>query len=177
MGSHWKEGVCRYHRSMRIRSFLPALPLLLAAASLPAATPAAVKPAAAAPAPAETGQCLSVEDGWIRLPPAPRPMLAGFGRIASRCASGQVVTAVRSPRFADVSLHETTLVDGVSRMRAIERLPVAAGGAAVLQPGGLHLMLMQPDAVLAEGERVPLVLVLADGSEVPATLTVRKAAP
>jgi periplasmic copper chaperone A len=162
---------------MRIRSFLPALPLLLAAASLPAATPAAVKTAAASTAPAETGQCLAVEDGWIRLPPAPRPMLAGFGRIANRCASGQVVIAVQSPRFADVSLHETTLVDGVSRMRGIERLPIAAGGQALLQPGGLHLMLMQPDAALAEGERVPLLLLLADGREVAATFTVRKAAP
>ena len=47
----------------------------------------------------------------------------------------------------------------------------------MLRPGGLHLMLMQPAAVLVEGERVPLVLVLDDGSEVQAVLTVRKAAP
>ena len=87
------------------------------------------------------------------------------------------LVAVRSPRFGEVSLHETRMVDGVSRMRGIERLPVAAGGEALMQPGGLHLMLMQPDATLVEGERVPLVLVLADGSEVPATLAVRKAAP
>ena len=84
---------------------------------------------------------------------------------------------MRSPRFGEVSLHETRMVDGVSRMRGIERLPVAAGGEALMQPGGLHLMLMQPDATLVEGERVPLVLVLADGSELPATLAVRKAAP
>ena len=35
-----------------------------------------------------------VEDGWIRLPPTPRPMLAGFGRIANRCKEGQAVVAV-----------------------------------------------------------------------------------
>jgi len=152
---------------MRIHPILLALPLLLAADMAPAA----------APAPAAKAACLSMEGGWIRMPPAPRPMLAGFGRIANRCKDAQELVAVRSPRFGEVSLHETNMVDGVSRMREIERLPIAAGGQAVLQPGGLHLMLMQPDAALAEGERVPLMLVLADGHEIPATLTVSKAAP
>lgn len=149
---------------MRIRSILAAILVLVP--TLAAATPAAADAA-----------CVTVEDGWIRMPPAPRPMLAGFGRISNRCATAQAVAAARSPRFGDVSLHETRMVDGISRMREVERLPVAAGGEAVLQPGGLHLMLMQPAATLAEGERVPLVLVLADGREVPATLTVRRAAP
>ena len=130
-----------------------------------------------APGPAPTRDCVGMVDGWIRMPPAPRPMLAGFGRIANRCAGEQAVVAVRSPRFGDVSLHETRVVDGVSRMRAVDRLPLPAGGAAVLQPGGLHLMLMQPTAPLAEGEAVPLVMVLADGREVGATVVVRKAAP
>lgn len=152
---------------MRIRLPLSVVPLmLLAMQAASAATPVPATPA-----------CLSLEDGWIRMPPAPRPMLAGFGRIENGCATEQALVAVRSPRFGEVSLHETRLVDGVSRMREIERLPLAAGAGAVLQPGGLHLMLMQPDAALAEGERVPLVLVLEGGREIPATLTVRKAAP
>lgn len=161
---------------MRTRSLFRAVPwLVLLAMSAPVAAQVADRPqdraAAAAPA------CLVLEEGWIRMPPAPRPMLAGFGRIINRCADARELVAVRSPRFGEVSLHETRMVDGVSRMRGIERLPVAAGGEALMQPGGLHLMLMQPDATLVEGERVPLVLVLADGSEVPATLAVRKAAP
>jgi copper(I)-binding protein len=153
----------------------PILPILLLLAAASVAAVAAV--AAPASAPADKAGCLVLREGWIRLPPAPRPMLAGFGRIANGCGEEQVVAAVRSPRFGDVSLHETQLVDGVSRMRELERLPVAAGGEAVLRPGGMHLMLMQPDAVLAEGERVPLVLVLEDGREVPVELQVRKAAP
>ena len=159
---------------MRIRSIFLSLPLLVAAATATAtatATTAVVPPAAAA------GDCLALEDGWIRLQPVPRPMLAGFGRIANACGAPQVVVAVRSPRFGEVSLHETTVVDGVSRMRELERLAVAPGNAAVLQPGGLHLMLMRPDAALAEGERIPLVLVLEDGREVPAGLVARRAAP
>ena len=150
---------------MRIRSILLAL-LLLAPSAW--AAPAASTPKAG---------CLSIEDGWIRLPPAPRPMLAGFGRIANHCGQPHVVVSARSPRFGEVSLHQTRVVDGVSRMRELERLPITAGGQALLQPGGLHLMLMQPDSTLVEGERVPLVLVLDDGRELQAQLVVSTAAP
>lgn len=149
----------------------------LAASLLFAFGVACIAPACAAQPPRPAPACLAMEDGWIRLPPAPLPMLAGFGRIANRCKGGQEVVAVRSARFGDVSLHETRVVDGVSRMRELERLPIAAGTEAVLQPGGLHLMLMQPDATLVEGERVPLVLVLDDGRELAATLVVARSPP
>lgn len=145
--------------------------LLATAIALMAVTAGAVD----GPLPRST--CVVVEDGWIRMPPVPRPMLAGFGRIANRCKGEQVVVAAHSPRFGEVSLHETRVVDGVSRMREIDRLPLAPGAQAVLQPGGLHLMLMQPDAALAEGERVPLVLVLEDGHEADAVLVVSRSAP
>ena len=97
---------------------MPVRPIAIALLLLAAAA------AYAGPPPA----CLQMEEGWIRLPPAPRPMLAGFGRIANRCGDTQVVVAVRSPRFGEVSLHETRLVDGVSRMRELEKgLEIPAG--------------------------------------------------
>ena len=101
-------------------------------------------------------------------------MLAGFGRIANHCGQPQVVVAARSPRFGEVSLHQTRVVDGVSRMREVERLPLPAGKGAELKPGGLHLMLMGGKAALQEGQRVPLLLGLSDGSEVRGELVVRK---
>ena len=164
---------------MRTRSLFRVVPwLVLLAMSLPVAAQSAARSqeraaASAAAAPA----CLVLEQGWIRMPPAPRPMLAGFGRIANHCGQPQVVVAARSPRFGEVSLHQTRVVDGVSRMRELERLPIAAGGQALLQPGGLHLMLMQPDSTLVEGQGVPLVLVLDDGRELQAQLVVSTAAP
>ena len=70
-------------------------------------------------------------------------------------------------QWKDVSLHETTLVDGVSRMREVERLPVAAGKSVELKPGGLHLMLMDGTGSLQEGKRVGIVLVDAPGTLPP----------
>ncbi len=101
-------------------------------------------------------------------------MAGGFGRIDNACKADVAVVSVRSVAFAEVSLHETTQVDGVSRMREVERLPLAAGKGAELKPGGLHLMLMGGKAALQEGQRVPLVLGLSDGTLVRGELVVRK---
>ena len=117
--------------------------------------------------------CVRVSEGWIRFP-AMAHMAGGFGRIDNACKADVAVVSVRSVAFAEVSLHETTQVDGVSRMREVERLPLPAGKGAELKPGGLHLMLMGGKAALQEGQRVPLLLGLSDGSEVRGELVVRK---
>jgi copper(I)-binding protein len=121
--------------------------------------------------------CVSVREGWVRLPPGPMPMAAGYGKIRNDCRSTVVVVGAGSKAFGDVSLHETTLVEGISRMREVERLPIAAGATVELKPGGLHLMLMQPEVTLKEGAALPLRLSLEDGRKVDGVLQVRKAVP
>lgn len=115
-----------------------------------------------------------VEESWVRMPPMAMPMLAGFARIRNPCADPVVVVGVSSPAFEDVSLHETRVVDGVSRMRPVARLRIAAGDAMLLQPGGLHLMLMQPRGELAEGSRIPIAFALEGGGELRGDFQVRK---
>lgn len=104
-------------------------------------------------------------------------MVAGFGGFANDCSVSLEVVAVSSPAFADVSVHQTTLVAGVSRMRAVAALALPAAGRVELRPGGLHLMLMQPQRPLREGERLPLTFTLRDGRELHAELEVRKGTP
>ena len=118
-----------------------------------------------------------LRDGWIRLAPVKMPMMAGFGRIENRCPAPVTIAEVRSPAFGDVSLHETRIVDGVSRMRALPELRIVPDGVAVLKPGGMHLMLMQPRAPLKEGSRVVVEFTLKDGGVLRGELEVRKPAP
>lgn len=128
--------------------------------------------------PACASECTpQLRDGWIRLTPVKMPMMAGFVRIESRCPSPVTITGVRSPAFGEASLHETTIVDGVSRMRALPELRIVPDGAAVLKPGGMHLMLMQPRAPLKEGSRVVVEFTLKDGGVLRGELEVRKPAP
>ncbi|MEI2455870.1 MULTISPECIES: copper chaperone PCu(A)C [Lysobacter] len=131
---------------------------------------------AKSPAPAK-GCAAQVREGWLRLPPMQMPMMAGFGRIENRCAAPVVIVGAKSAAFGEVSLHETRLVDGVSKMRPVPELRIAPDGAAVLKPGGLHLMLMQPRAPLKAGSRVAVEFALKDGGTLFGEFEVRKPAP
>lgn len=139
------------------------------------AVAAGVSASDAPPGDADAACLPRVVDGWLRPPPMPMPMMAGFARIENSCADAVAITAARSDAFGSVELHETTVVDGVSRMREVAELPVAAGGEAVLRPGGLHLMLMQPVSPLAEGEIARVEFSLADGRSIGADFEVRAA--
>ena len=118
-----------------------------------------------------------VRDGWIRLLPGGMPMQAGFGRIDNRCPMPATIVSASSPAYASVELHESKMVGGVSRMRAVPELRIAPDGAAVLQPGGLHLMLMQPRATLKPGSRVVIEFKFEDGRSVLGEFEARKPVP
>ncbi len=102
------------------------------------------------------------------------PMMAGFGRIENRCPTPITILFARSAAFAETSLHETRIVNGMSRMREVSELRVAPDDAAVLKPGGLHLMLMQPHAPLKAGSKVAIEFELSDGRKLLGEFEVRK---
>lgn len=118
-----------------------------------------------------------VREGWIRLGPAAMPMQAGFGRIENACAAPVTIVSARSPSYGDVELHESRIVGGVSRMRAVPELRIAPDDAAVLKPGGLHLMLMRPKAPLKPGSKVAIEFGLAGGGTLLGEFVVRKSNP
>ena len=115
-----------------------------------------------------------LQGGWIRMLPGGMPMMGGFGRIANRCPNPAIIIKASSPAFADTSLHETRIIDGISRMRAVAILRIAPGGVANLAPGGLHLMLMQPTTRLRAGSRVAVRFQLQDGRELVGTFELRQ---
>lgn len=129
--------------------------------------------------PALAGECKPVlKDGWINLPPVPEPhMLAGYGKIENSCKQALTVVSAASPAFMHVELHRSEIVDGVSRMRKVDELPVASMSAATLEPGGMHLMLMHPSAPVKQGDKIAVTFKLKDGREVSGELAVRKAMP
>lgn len=75
--------------------------------------------------------------------PMPR-MKAGYMTLTNNTDAAITITRVSSPQFGRAEIHETVIEDDVSRMRPVGNLTIAAGGSVSLEPGGKHLMLMQP---------------------------------
>lgn len=117
-----------------------------------------------------------VKEGWIRLVPGGMPMHAGFGRIDNACPMPATIVSASSAAYGSVEVHESKVVDGINRMRQLTEVRITPDGAAVLKPGGIHLMLMQPKAPLKEGSRVVVEFKLKDGRRVLGEFEVRKPA-
>ncbi len=104
-------------------------------------------------------------------------MLAGYAVVRNPCAGARTVTGIATAEFASAMIHETMVVDGVSKMRHAPALRVPARGELRFAPGGRHLMLMQPRRALKPGSKVRLSLVLSDGKRVSAGFLVRREPP
>ncbi len=109
---------------------------------------------------------LGVTDAWIRLAPPGASMMAGYATLSNTGDAPVTVLTVQSDAFRMASLHETIDDKGVSKMREIHRLVVAPGATVALQPGGRHLMLMQPRHDIVAGEKVEVMFLLNDGTRV-----------
>jgi copper(I)-binding protein len=57
-----------------------------------------------------------------------------------------------------VELHESKMEGDVMKMGPVSRIEVPAGGSATLEPGGLHVMLINLKQELTPGEKIPLTL-------------------
>lgn len=117
-----------------------------------------------------------VDAAWVRAAPPGATMLAGYATLRNSGSEAVRMVGIDSKAFESVEMHRTEEVDGVSRMRPVAAIDIPPGGEAVLEPGGLHLMLIRPRQALAEGDAVTLRLRFADGRTVDAAFPVQRRA-
>ena len=66
---------------------------------------------------------------------------------------------------------------GMMTMSPVDQIPVPAGGTAVLEPGGFHIMMMGLAAPLEPGTTVEVTLTFENAGEVVVSADVRDTAP
>lgn len=117
-------------------------------------TPPTVAASATATAP------VAVEGAWVRATVKGQTGTGGF--MTLRADRDLTLVGFRSAAAPHAELHEMQMDGDVMRMRAIERLPLPAGQAVTLRPGGHHLMLMGLTQPLSAGQTITLELLLQD---------------
>ena len=132
---------------------------------------------AGADEPAAKGGALRIESAWAR-PTAPAAANgAAYFVIHDEGKEPDKLVRAGTPVAKVAELH-THLVEGnVMRMRPVEAIEVHPGTPTVLQPGGLHVMLMGLKAPLKEGERFPLTLTFEKAGEVTVDVTIQRQTP
>ncbi|MBK8907598.1 MAG: copper chaperone PCu(A)C [Rhodospirillales bacterium] len=101
---------------------------------------------------------ITVKSPWARASAGAARAGAAFMTIENAGAEDDRLISASADVSKTVELH-THLMDGdVMKMRPVDAVDVQAGGTAVLQPGGDHVMFMGLQQPLKEGESFPLTL-------------------
>lgn len=115
---------------------------------------------------------LTIMDAYT--PPAPA---GGTGGLFLTITGGAEADTLRSVAFAGAErseIHESyDAGDGMRGMRPVAGVPVPAGGAATLGPGGTHVMMMNLARALAPGDTLRAEATFDRAGAVPVVAVVR----
>lgn len=161
------------HRAARAA---PAAALAAVLLSATACGTAAGPPAGTAAAEPARGHAaagdLEVSGAWVPEPANPRVAVL-YLKVDNASAEDALITDVSTDASPDADLCSTeTTESGASRMRVVEEIPVAGGGATALVDGGYHIMLNDLPDPLEAGDTVEVVLTFDGGREAAFTAPV-----
>jgi len=71
-------------------------------------------------------------------------MSAGYLRLTNNTQATITINRVTSPDFGSVEMHESSLENGIARMRALQDFSIPPGQTVRFERGGKHLMLTRP---------------------------------
>ncbi|MCP1336541.1 copper chaperone PCu(A)C [Futiania mangrovi] len=112
-----------------------------------------------------TAGTLMIDHPWAR-PAIPNRPGVVFLTVKNTGETADRLIAASTPVAGTVEIH-THIKDGdVMRMVRIEGIDVPAGGMAMLQPGGDHLMLFDIPAPYAVGDSFPMTLTFEKAGDV-----------
>ncbi len=119
------------------------------------------------------GSNLVAAGAWIRQPPPGSDVASVYLSLQNVGTKAVRLIGVECPVAAMAMLHESLETGGQSQMRELSSVSLAPGASMAFKPGSKHIMLHGLAHPLQVGERVPIVLVFADGIRLHVTALVR----
>ena len=95
---------------------------------------------------------------WSRPLPAVSANGAAYMTLMNKGNGPDKLLSISTPAARKAELHNHTMEGGMMKMRPVGTLAITPGDAAVLQPGGLHVMLLGLTEPLVDGNAFPLTL-------------------
>ena len=110
----------------------------------------------------EANHSVAVLDAWARANAPDQTVGAAYMTLIS--AQDSTMVKVEADIAGTVQIHSMSMENNVMKMRMLEELPLPAGKAEKLAPGGFHLMLFDLKKPLTAGESVKLTLTFRDNA-------------
>jgi copper(I)-binding protein len=98
---------------------------------------------------------------------------AGYLTITNKGTADDTLVSASSPVAGVTQVHEMKMEGDVMKMNEVEGgLVIPAGQSVTLEPGGLHIMLMDLKQQLVEGTTFPVTLTFANAGNIEVELAV-----
>ena len=104
----------------------------------------------------EANESVAIMDNWVRANAPGQSVGAAYMTLLS--AQDSTMIKAEADIAGSVEIHSMKMENGVMKMRMLEELPLKAGKAEKLAPGGFHLMLFDLNKPLIAGESVKFTL-------------------
>lgn len=106
---------------------------------------------------------IEISGAWAR-PASEGGTSAIYMNILNGTSQADTLVSISSPVSGMIEVHESyEQEEGMMGMRPVETVVAPAKDVLSLKPGGLHVMLMQLNRPLAEGDSVEFTVVFANG--------------
>jgi len=117
---------------------------------------------------------LTIVHPWTRPAPANMSMGVAYLSITNHGKDAETLSAASTPVAESVQFHQTSIVDGVARMRPLAEVVIAPGATVNIEPGGIHLMLLNLKSAIETGKTVPLTLEFRRAGKITVQLEVER---
>ena len=155
--------------NLLIRATLQAILLMTAIALLGCDSSTAAfdesKPPPASGASRNAAGLITVDKPWIRATAPGQTASGAFMTLVNNSATDYSLVSVSFDGASVVEIHETSMDDGIMRMRKVNQVDIPAYGSAALKPGSFHIMLIGLEEAMKAGTKATLTLTFSDGSQ------------
>lgn len=112
----------------------------------------------------ENNSDIVVTNAWVRVMPPSQRNTAAYMTIENKTDRDVILKSATTQAAEEVQTHEMKHEDGMMKMRKVEGIVVPAYSHAMLQSGGLHLMLLRLTRTIKNGDEIPIVLTFQGGA-------------
>jgi copper(I)-binding protein len=116
---------------------------------------------------------IEIKNPWVNQTPPSTMSNAGYMEISNTSGNPVILQSVISPQFGMSHIHQTKMENGLMKMTPIHGLEIPANESVILEPGGIHIMMMNRSDNLSAGDVVEMTLVFSDGQKIPVKATVK----
>lgn len=118
---------------------------------------------------------IDITDGYVPVRSESQMHFAAYFKIKNNTDNDITLKNISSQHFTSVSIHETQMENGISKMRHLtDGITIKSRQTIELAPYNMHIMLMQPQESIWSRDSIKLNLTFADGSKLSTDIPMRR---